>query len=317
MLHSRRGRTPSLEPGKCSEPGRHTRDQEPYHSAHLPRNCAASWGEWGHMPRIAIITDSSADLPGDVVSQEGIVVVPVAASAVSAAAEESATEFKARPDLRDAFLAAFTEASRAHDAVVAILLSSRLGSVVQAAREARDQIPGSTSIEIVDSRSASLGLGFQVLHAAALARRGMDAAAIAAEIRATSDRYHVVFSVESVEHLRRSGRIGRSAAMIAEALQLKPLLRIDEGQIVPYERARTRPRAMAELVEFVQQIPDVERCAVLYSSRERDARRLADAILASPGFRTDRLTVSRIGETIAAHVGPGALGVAVVEAEGP
>ena len=84
-----------------------------------------------------------------------------------------------------------------------------------------------------------MGLGFQALHAAELARKGAAAAQIAAELRAATDRYHVVFSVESVEHLRQSGQIGRSAAMIAEALQLKPLLRIDEGQIIPYERART------------------------------------------------------------------------------
>ena len=104
------------------------------------------------------------------------------------------------------------------------------------------------------------------MHGAELARQGMSAVEIAATLRAAIDRYHVVFSVESVEHLRESGQIGRSAAMIAEALQLKPLLRIDEGQIIPYERARTRHRAIHELADFVCELPAVERCAVLYAT---------------------------------------------------
>lgn len=267
------------------------------------------------MAQVAIITDSSADLPPGVALHAGITVVPLTASAVSAMPERLADQRVVRPELREAFLAAFTAASRTHDGVVAVLLSSRLGSVVAAAQEARERFSGAVVIEIVDSRSASFGLGFQVQHAAELARRGMDAGAIAGELRAMSDRYHVVFSVESVDHLRQSGRIGRSAAMIAEALQLKPLLRIDEGQIVPYERARTRTGAIAELAEFVQRLPGVERCAVLYATSERDALQLAEAIRADCGLSSERLTVGQIGETIAAQVGPGALGVAVVEAD--
>ena len=170
-------------------------------------------------------------------------------------------------------------------------------------------------IEVVDSRSASLGLGFQVVRGAELAQQGMSAAEIAAALRAAIDRYHVVFSVESVEHLRESGQIGRSAAMIAEALQLKPLLRIDEGQIIPYERARTRNRAIHELADFVCELPAVERCAVLYATNRTDADRLLATIASVTGLPSHRLTVNQIGPTVAAQVGPGALGVAVVEAD--
>src|SRR4029078_10469868 len=97
------------------------------------------------------------------------------------------------------------------------------------AREAQARLADlPVEIEIVDSRSASLGLGFQALREVDLAGEGMGAEAIAAELRAAVDRYHVVFFVESLEHLRQSGRIGRSAAMIASALQLKPPLLLDE-----------------------------------------------------------------------------------------
>jgi DegV family protein with EDD domain len=220
-----------------------------------------------------------------------------------------------RPETVAAFATEFAAALRTHDAAVAVLLSSRLGSIIASAQQAREQIAGQDRIEIVDSRSASLGLGFQALRAAALARQGADPEAIAAELHAASGRYHVVFSVDSVEHLRQSGRIGRSAAMIADALQLKPLLRIDEGQIVPYERARTRSRAIAELAEFVRELSALERCAALYATNDADARQLAEIIRADTGLSPDRLTVAQIGEMVAAQVGPGALGVVVVESD--
>ena len=103
--------------------------------------------------------------------------------------------------------------------------------------------------------------------------------------------------------------------MIAEALQLKPLLRIDEGQIIPYERARTRNRAIHELADFVCELPAVERCAVLYASNRTDADRLLATIASVSELPAHRLTVNQIGPTVAAQVGPGALGVAVVEGD--
>lgn len=280
------------------------------------------------MTTVAIVTDSSADLAAPMAAREGITVVAGAITlapeavperALPAAAGSVGRDRQAAVDTGppaaaiDAFVAAFSALAETHDAIVAVLLSSRLGGSVAAAMAARDRLAPAVTIEVVDSRSASLGLGFQVLHAASLARRQTSVETIAAELRATSDRYHVVFSVESVEHLRQSGQIGRAAAMISEALQLKPLLRIDEGQIVPYERARTRTRAIAELADFVSELPDVERCAVLYATNRHDANRLVRVIAAATGLAPEQLTVNQIGAVVAAQVGPGALGVAVVE----
>lgn len=281
------------------------------------------------MTRVAIVTDSSADLDPRVAAERGITIVPVAitlgASAIRARTpahpEGSDRDAGAsaiadsRSEIVEAFTAAFAALAAPCDGVVAVLMSSRLGGGVAAATEARMRVAGDVAVTIVDSRSVSLGLGFQVLHAAEMAEQGADAAEIAAELLAVRDRYQVAFSVESVEHLRRSGQVGRSAALIAEALQLKPLLRLDEGQIVPYERVRTRTRAIAELADFVRELPAIERCAVLYATNRNDASRLLRAVAGDTGLAPDRLTVHRIGEAVAAQVGPGALGVAVVEAE--
>jgi DegV family protein with EDD domain len=271
------------------------------------------------MARIAIVTDSSADLSTEMRAGGRITVVPAPIAIVSgrAAVPSDVKRYPnaPRPALVDTFVATFTELARDHDAIVAVLLSSRLGGIVDAALQARDRLANVVPVEVVDSRSASLGLGFQVVRAAELAQQGMSAVEIAAALRAAIDRYHVVFSVESVEHLRESGQIGRSAAMIAEALQLKPLLRIDEGQIIPYERARTRHRAIHELADFVGELPEVERCAVLYATNEIDGDRLLQTIAGVTRLPSHRLTVHQIGPAVAAQVGPGALGVAVVETD--
>jgi DegV family protein with EDD domain len=248
-----------------------------------------------------------------------ITVVPVPVAAVPGRAATPRTSEgqlnTPRPALVDTFAATFSELAHDHDAVVAVLLSSRLGGIVAAALQARERLAEAVPVEVVDSRSASLGLGFQVMRGAELAQQGMSAVEIGAALRAAIHRYHVVFSVESVEHLRASGQIGRSAAMIAEALQLKPLLRIDEGQIIPYERARTRHRAIHELADFVCELPAVERCAVLYATNETDGDRLLRTIAGFTGLPSHRLTAHQIGPAVAAQVGPGALGVAVVETD--
>ncbi len=266
--------------------------------------------------QVAIITDSSSDLPTLHAAAAGIRIIPVRAN-LAAASPTLFTEEGAAPPIAaiEACASAFTEALRDHDAVVAVLLSGRLGSVVSAANAAVQTLEVGDRITVVDSHSASLGLGYQALHAARLARAGLPAHQIAEAIRTGSGRYHVAFVVESLEHLRRSGRVGRSAAMIATALQLMPILRIDEGQIVPFERVRLRQRAVAELAGFVTDLPDVERCAVLYVTNAEDAQDLAQSIARSSSRPELPIDIYRIGDTIAEHVGPGALGIAVVEAE--
>jgi DegV family protein with EDD domain len=280
------------------------------------------------MARVAIVTDSTADLDPQMAAEAGVTIVPVAIAlgvestheTMPAAVAEGmslARDASLAPEatMVNAFASTFASLARDHDAVVAVLLSDRLGDAVAAATEARNRIAGRVPVEIVDSRSASLGLGFQALQAAERARQGANAEMIVAELRSSLDRYHVVFSVASVEYLRQSGRIGRSAAIIAEALQLKPLLRIDEGQIVPYERARTLPRAITELAEFVRELPGLVRVAALYTTNRNDAVRLANVIAAETGFPAERITIAPIGPALAAQVGPGALGVAVAESD--
>ena len=277
-------------------------------------------------PRVAVVTDSTADLPEDLRQRWGIVVVPVGVrfggltlrDGVDIGAEEFLARLDASPDPPrtvapsvDEFLTAFDRLGRDHDGIVAVIGSGRLGSTVAVAREAaaRSAVP----VEVVDSRSATMGLGWQAVRAAELAAEGLDAPAVADLLRSETGRYEVIFFVDTLEYLRRGARIGRAAAAIGDALDLKPLLRIDEGVVVPAERARTRARAVDALVESVRALGTVERAAALYVSERRDGEALAARLRDELGLREEQVVVARIGPGVATHAGPGALGVAVAD----
>jgi DegV family protein with EDD domain len=167
---------------------------------------------------------------------------------------------------------------------------------------------------LVDSRTGSMALGFQAQRGAELAAAGLDAPVIAETLRAEVERHHVVFFVDTLDYLQRGGRIGRAAALIGGILQLKPLLRIDEGQVVPWERTRTRTRALNGLVEFAKGLPAVDRVAALYSSDRGEGAAFADRLAADLALDRDRVVLAQIGPTVAAHIGPGAMGLAAMEA---
>jgi len=276
--------------------------------------------------RIAVVTDSTADLPDALRQRLGIAVVPVGVrfgketlrDGVDIGPEAFLARLAASPEpprtvapAMEEFAETFARLARDHDGIVAVIGSSKLGSTASVARAAA--AGAGIPVEVVDSRSATMGLGWQAVRAAELAAEGLDAAAIAHRLRSETARYEVVFFVDTLEYLRRGARIGRAAAAIGEALDLKPLLRIDEGVVVPAERARTRARAIDALVESVRALGRVERVAALHVSDPRDGDALAVRLRDELGLAPEQVIVARIGPGVATHAGPGALGVAVAD----
>ncbi len=281
------------------------------------------------MPRVAIVTDSTADLPADLRERHGIVVVPlnvhfgdeVFRDQIDLSTDEFLSRLERSPVLPRTsqpapavFEDTFRRLAADHDAVVAVLISSKLSGTLQSATIAAEAVRETIPVEIVDSLNGSMGLGLQAMRAAELAGRGLDAPAIAARLRTETTANHVVFYVDTLEHLQRNGRIGRAAALIGGMLQLKPLLRVDEGQVVPFERTRTRAKAIQGLVDFVRELPHVERLSALYTGRA-DGAAFADRLAAETGVPRDAIPVVQMGPVITSHVGPGAMGVAVFEGE--
>ena len=282
------------------------------------------------MPRVAIVTDSTSDLPPDLRQRLGITMVPLNVHFGSEVFRDqidiTTDQFIERlgrssqlPTTSQPSAGLFEETFRAlatdHDGIVVVLISAKLSGTVQAATIARDAVADvdPVAVEIVDSLSGSMGLGLQVVRAAELAATGLDAPAIAERLRADTGSYEVVFFVDTLEYLQRGGRIGKAAAFIGGLLNLKPLLRVDEGQIVPYERTRTRTRAIQGVVDFARGLPAVDRLSVIYSSVRADAENLADRLATELKLARDEIIVAQMSPVIGTHVGPGAMGVAIAE----
>jgi DegV family protein with EDD domain len=280
------------------------------------------------MSRVAIVTDSTSDLPADLVVRHGITVVPlnvhfddeVFRDGVDLTTDDFLARLARSPTLpttsqpaAGVFEAAFRRLAADHDAIVAVVISSKLSGTIGSATVARDAVRDLIPVEVVDSLGASLCLGFQVLHAAELAAGGLDAATIAARLRTETQRQRVVFFADTLEYLRRGGRIGKAKALVGSLLSLKPLLIIDEGQVVPLERARTRSHAVRGLIDFARGFSNPARLGVLHSTTPEEAAALAKQLATLNPVH--EIVTGRFGPVILTHLGPGSMGVVIQEGE--
>jgi DegV family protein with EDD domain len=279
---------------------------------------------------VAVVTDSTAYLPDSLVSEYGIDVVPLyvvlaghsgregrdigpddVARALAARGQPVSTS---RPTPGD-FVAAYRRClDRGADRIVSVHLSAELSSTWEAARLAAAQV-GEHLVTVIDSRSTAMGTGFAVLAGARAAADGADAAEVAEAARVTAAAARIFFVVDTLEHLRRGGRIGSAAAVLGSALAVKPVLHMADGRVVPLEKVRTSARALNRVVHRAVEVagPGPASVAVHHLAAPERAQRLADELRQRlPAVR--ELHVSELGAAIGAHVGPGALGVVVVPA---
>lgn len=200
------------------------------------------------------------------------------------------------------------------DRLVSVHLSAELSGTWDAARLAAAQI-GEQIVTVIDSRSAAMGNGFAVLAAARAAAAGAGADAVADAARRTAAATRTFFVVDTLDHLRRGGRIGSAAAVLGTALHVKPVLHVVDGRVVVLEKVRTSARAVNRLVQRVVDEVGGEPAslAVHHLAAPERAERLA-AELREQVPTLHELHVSELGAAIGAHVGPGAVGVVVAPA---
>jgi len=280
---------------------------------------------------VAVVTDSTAYLPPGIADARGIRTVALevrlgersgregieigTAELTAALADRKLDAQTSRP-APAVFADCYEQTLRAgFDSIVSVHLSSELSGTWEAARIAADQVDP-RRIRVVDSRAAAMGLGFAVLAAADAASSGQSGAAVEYAATAVAKRCRVFFSVDSLDRLRRGGRIGAAAAFLGTALAVKPILHVEDGKIVPLEKVRTTARAAQRMVDLAVAAAgdgpaDV---AVHHLAAAERADQVARAI--SERMTTSRLVVSEIGAVIGAHVGLGALGVVVVPKHG-
>ncbi|GAA3848834.1 MULTISPECIES: DegV family protein [Amycolatopsis] len=275
---------------------------------------------------VAVITDSTAHLPEGFAERHALRVVPlhvlidgvaaldgveVGAAALAEALGQRRIVTTSRPTPGE-FAAAFREALEAGaDSVVSIHLSSEISGTWESAVLAAQEV-GPDLVRVVDSRGTAMALGFAALHAARAASAGASAAEVEAAATAAVHCSETLFVVETLEYLRRGGRIGAAAALLGTALAMKPVLHLDDGRIQPLEKVRTMNRATARLVELAEEAARGEpvEVAVHHLASPQRAVELANRI-------EERLTVvegcvvSELGAVIGAHTGPGVVGVVV------
>ena len=279
---------------------------------------------------VAVVTDSTSYLPREQVVAHGIEVVPlqvvlngtsydeapagVGEGSVLTALRAGAVMTTSRPPPA-AFTAAYERAiALGCSAIVSVHLSSQLSGTVESARLAAETM--SVPTVVVDSRSLGMGLGFAVLAAAAAAAEGLDAEGVAEIARSRAAASSAFFYVDSLEPLRRGGRIGTAAALIGSALAVKPLLALVDGRVEMREKLRTAGRAVARLEELAVSAAGARAVdlAVHHLGSPDKAAALAERLHARlPGSGAP--VVAEVGAVVGTHVGPGMLAVIVAPRE--
>ena len=280
---------------------------------------------------VAVVTDSTSSLPEGLAAQRDIRVVPLSVrlgaqvgregveidtTQLCAALADRRLDVQTSRPAPAAFLDCYRAALDAGaSAVVSVHLSRELSGTWEAARLAADEI-GADRVRVVDSRAACMGLGYAVLAAADTADDGGGIDEVAAAATDVARRCRIFFSLDSLERLRRGGRIGAAAAWVGSALAVKPLLHVAHGRILPLEKVRTTARAAQRLVELAVQAAGEGPVDVAVQHLAAAAR--AEEVAARLRERLDvaRLLVSEVGAVIGAHVGTGLVGVVVVPRTG-
>ena len=275
---------------------------------------------------VRIVTDSSADLPQNLIDQHQITVLPcyvvvddqtykdgieIQADAFYARLQaEGRTPTTSQPTVAD-FQALYRDLVSQGHQVISIHVSAKLSGTLNSAEQAKASLVDSSQVEIIDSRLASIPLGLAVLDAASILETGTEFHQAADKIRQGLDRHHGLFALDTLEYLHKGGRIGKARAFMGSVLSVKPILRIQDGEAHPVERPRNRDRAIQRLVELAQDLAPVQRLAVIYST---DPERMATLKRDLNGLLpADQIIEARFGSTLGTYIGPDALGVAITQ----
>lgn len=275
-----------------------------------------------------MVTDSTSSLPAEWLAAHEVTVVPlqvviggtaydegvpggVTAEALAEALKAWTPVSTSRPN-PEAFGCIYESLARNHDEIVSIHISGELSGTFESAQlaAARASIP----VYAVDSRQVGIGTGFCVMAAAEASARGLNGAEIAAVAAAQGAASTTLLYVDTLEYLRRGGRVGVTAAILGSALAVKPILAIEEGRLTPRERVRTGAKALARLQELaVTAAADQPvRVAVAHLANAEKARHLAASLATTLGDAiVDEVVVGEIGAVLGAHVGPGMVAVCV------
>ncbi|MEO7018642.1 MAG: DegV family protein [Ktedonobacteraceae bacterium] len=279
---------------------------------------------------VRIVTDSTADLPDEVAQELGIAVVPLRVffgddAYLDGIELDNASFYKKLASSKDLPTtsqpppAAFQEVyqrliDEGADAILSIHVSAKLSGTYQAACTGRDALPESTRkvpFAMIDSQSVSIGMSYAILSVARMAREGKSLEELQAYVEDTLARSSILAVLDTLEYVRRGGRIGAASALLGNMLSFKPIISVKNGEVVPIERPRTRGKAYARVAQMVAEMGEIESVTIA-ESNEEVGQQLKDTL---KSVYTGDMPTYKLGAVLGAHTGPGTAAIAVVKAK--
>ena len=279
---------------------------------------------------LRLVTDSTADIPLDQARATGITVVPLTVffgdeayldgvdldnagfySKLQASKELPRTSQPSPAAFQEAYINLINDGA---DAILSVHLSSKLSGTYQSACTARDTLPDTVKkipIEIIDSKNISIAMSRSIMQAAQEAKEGLGLPEIKAYILDELARTHILCVLDTLEYVKRGGRIGGARAFLGNMLSVKPIISLKDGEVIPVEQPRTRNKAYARVAELVREMGKIEHVSIAESS-EGFAKQLTQYIEA---VYTGDLPIYKLGATLGTHTGPGTAAIAVVIAK--
>lgn len=283
------------------------------------------------MSQVHIVTDSAATIEPAIAERLGVTVMPLSVR-IDHQDYEDGTELdheelllrmahnRIRPSIvgptAREFRRVYSRLTRHTDQIISLHSSASLSLVCREAERAAREFMGRCDIEVMDSETLSLGLGILVQEAARLANESIPLSEIMRQIRGIIRRIYIVFVTDTLDYLEHSHRISPAQAILGTMLNIKPFLAIEEGEIIPMEKVRSRDRAIDKLTEFVSEFSDIEQMAILQSTRypTEETKTLQERLaLIAPGRE---IPILLYGPLLASHIGPDGLGLMVYEGAG-
>lgn len=280
------------------------------------------------MGKVAIVTDSTAFLEpgvaqeleinvvplhvhlGDEILRDGIDITP---EAFFQRMEQGGVVPRTSPPSVETFERLYAGLHAHTDEILSIHISGRLSQTLNHAERGSESLLGRCSIMVVDSMTTSLGLGILAKAAAEAAQNGADLDEIVRIVRGMIPHIYLVLYVDQMDYLERGNRIGRAQAILGTMLNVKPLLFVEDGEIIPLEKVRTHEKAIEKLFEFVAEFSELEQAAIVQRipNPTEETNMLLERL--EPIFPDMEFPIIQYGPVLASHIGPSAMGVVVYE----
>jgi len=273
---------------------------------------------------IKIVTDSTADLPPELIKEFGITVVPLyvcfGKDVYRDREEISEDDFYQRllqdpthptttqPTPKD-FAEVYNKLSKQADGIISIHISEKLSGTCNSALLGKKLMEKGCPIEVIDSKTTSMALGLLVIAAANIAKTEKNLPQVVEAVKQVVSSVELLVLFDTLKYLAKGGRIGKAKSLLGSVLNVRPMLTIKDGEFVPVSQVRSRSKGIERLFDFVKDTSDIEDLAVIHSTTPDEAKSLAERI--SPTLSLKQVRIARLGPVLGVHGGPGVLAIAL------